>query len=141
MQQCSKLIPVLNLHSTMPKKQKVSVSGAIDIAVYNDLRFPKSVAGADYNSCWGPTMTSSKLYKIIASWESAVLFAAREGWVHSTAPHCSRDKCQNKMAQATFIKEHQQLRSGDFVVVLQCTLYLRTVCFITRTTGPRRFLN
>ena len=88
----------------MPKKQKVSASDAIEVAVYNDLRFPKSIPGADYNSCWSSTMTASKLYKIIASWESAVLFAAREGWVHSTAPHCSRDKCKEKNGSSYLYK-------------------------------------
>ena len=80
----------------MSKKQKVSISRAIELAVYNDLRFTKSDPGADYNSHWTATMTATKLYKIIASWESAVIFAAREGWVQSTAPHCSRDMCQSK---------------------------------------------
>ena len=86
-------------------------------------------------------MTATVLYKIIASWESAVLFASREGWSDQLHRIALAINVRDKIAQATFIKEHQQLRSGVFVVALQCTLYLRTVCFITRTTGPRRFLN
>ena len=72
----------------MSKKQKVSTSGEIEVAVYNDLRFD--------DSHWKSTMTVTMLYQIIASWESAVLFAVREDWVPSTAPACSRDRCQNK---------------------------------------------
>ena len=80
----------------MSKKQKVSASGAIEVAIYNDLRFPKTDPGADYDSCWSSTMTARTLYKIIASFESAVIFAAREGWINSIAPCCTRDKCQKQ---------------------------------------------
>ena len=87
---------VLSTISIMPKKQRLSTKTAIAVAIFNDLRFPMSVAGADYHGTWSSTSTASDLYKIIASWESAVLFAAREGWVKSIAPMCTETICQSK---------------------------------------------
>ena len=76
----------------MPKVQKVSATAAVELAIFNDLRFPKTLPGADYESRWSSTMTASNLHMIIATWESAVLFTAREGWIPSLAPTCSQKK-------------------------------------------------
>ena len=48
----------------MPKVQKVSAKAAVELAIFNDLRFPKTHPGADYESRWSPTMTLSNLQMI-----------------------------------------------------------------------------
>ena len=88
----------------MPKKQKVSATKTVEHAIYKDIRFPITTPGADYNSIWTATMTASQLYKIIASWESAVIFSAREGWVNATAPRCLRERCLDKNCKSYLYK-------------------------------------
>ena len=124
----------------MSKKQKVSTSGEIEVAVYNDLRFRKTVPGANYDSHWKSTMTATMLYQIIASWESAVLFAAREGWVPSTAPVCSRDRCQNKNCTSYLYKR----ASSTYVWRFRCCKTMHTILkdtmFYNSHYGPQKIL-
>ena len=124
----------------MSKKQKVSLSSAIEVAVYNELRFTKSDHGADYDSHWTATMTATKLYKIIASWESAVLFAAREGWVQSTAPRCSRDMCQSKNCTSYLYKRASRSYVWRFRCCKRMSTILKDSMFYKSNYGPQKIL-
>ena len=44
------LFRTLNIITKMPKKQRVGSGDKIDVAIYNDFRFPKIVPGADYDT-------------------------------------------------------------------------------------------
>ena len=94
----------LSKFTIMPKIQRMGTDEKIELAIYNDLRFPKTVPGADYDTHWSSTSTARDLYMITASWESAVLFAAREGWVHSIAPLCGRPQCNDRNKQSYLYK-------------------------------------
>ena len=63
----------------MVKKQKVDDNQSLDLAIFGDLRFPKSFPGADYDTIYRPTLTNRDIYKITACYESSVLFGARQG--------------------------------------------------------------
>ena len=91
----------------MPKKQRSLTSTAIEVAIHNDIRFPKTNPGADYDSVWSSNSTASDLYRIIRSWESAILFAAREGWVNSIAPRCKHNLCQVKNTTSYLYKRKE----------------------------------
>ena len=49
----------------MSKKQRLSTTTEVDVAIYNDLRFPKTTPGADYDSKWTSTFTATDLYKVL----------------------------------------------------------------------------
>ena len=50
-----------------------------NLAVFNDIKFPKNCPGADYDCSWNDTFCDSNIFAVCLCWESAVLFAAREG--------------------------------------------------------------
>ena len=52
-------------------------------AVFNDIKFPRNCPGADYDSTQNHTLCDINIFRVCLCWESAVLFAAREGWVTS----------------------------------------------------------
>ena len=131
---------VLSTINRMSKKQRLSTVADIELAIYNDLRFPKTDPSADYSSNWTPTSTASDLYKILATWESAVLFAAREGWVTSTAPVCSRDHCKSNKTKGYLYKRKPSNYvwrfscCGSMVTILKDTMFYKSVY------GPRKLL-
>ena len=70
-----------------------------ELAIFNDIQFPKNCPGADYDFSWNHTFCDINLFRVCLCWESAVLFAAREGWVNSVAPQCQ--KCIGKKDNRT----------------------------------------
>ena len=124
----------------MPKKQRLSSSTTIEVAIHNDLRFPKTVSGADYDSKWSSTSTASDLYKIIASWESAILFAAREGWVKSIAPRCSEKRCQTKNTTSYLYKRKECNWVWRFRCCRRMLTILKGSMFYNCTYGPGKLL-
>ena len=68
----------------------------LDMASYGDLSFQRSCPFADYDSCWCPTFNDRMLINVTACYESTILFAAREGWINSVAPVCTRASCYGR---------------------------------------------
>ena len=60
------------------------------IASIGDLNFPQTCLFANYDIYWCPTFTDRMLINVTACFESTILFAAREGWINSSAPVCTR---------------------------------------------------
>ena len=65
-------------------------------ASFGDFHFPRSCPLADYDSCWSPTFNDRTLINVTACYESSILFAAREGWINSSAPKCTKLACQTR---------------------------------------------
>ena len=57
----------------MPKIQRMNRDDNIEMAIHNDLRFPKTDVGADYDSRWSTSSTTRDLYKIIATLKSGTI--------------------------------------------------------------------
>ena len=72
----------LHLLSNMGKRRRKGQS-EIKLPVFNDIKFPRNCPGADYDSSWNDTSCDIN-FRVCLCWESAVIFAAREGWI-STA--------------------------------------------------------
>ena len=96
---------LINLHPTLVKSFKVTLltsmkrartsTGGVDTAVFNDLTFPRTFSGADYDTTWSECFHRN-IFAVTSCYESTVLFAAREGWVNSQAPVCAQTKCIEK---------------------------------------------
>ena len=100
---------LFTLRNKMPrkdcnKKRRLDASCANQIAVCNDIRFPKLCSAANYEAIWRSDITESEIYGFTACWESAVMFAAREGWVRSKSPKCSKPEC-SKMNNSSYLKK------------------------------------
>ena len=80
-------------------KRRRKVQSESNTVVYNDIKFTKDCPGADYASSWNDTLCDNNIFRVCLCWESAVLFAAREGWVTSVAPQCQ--KCIGKKDKRT----------------------------------------
>ena len=124
----------------MPKIQRVGNDNKIQVGIYNDLRFPKTVPGADYDSRWSSSSTARDFYMITASWESAVLFAAREGWVHSIAPVCSRAKCHDRKKRAYLYKRKHCNWVWRFSCCATMVTILKDSMFYNNTYSPGKLL-
>lgn len=74
-------------------KKRRTDNSLVNMAVFNDLCFPRTCPGADYDLTWTDSFHDRNIFAITACYESAVLFAAREGWVNATAPVCEHQKC------------------------------------------------
>ena len=46
---------------------------------FDDLVFDVTCDSADYDSAWTSSLTDEKLFKVCLTFESTILFAAREG--------------------------------------------------------------
>ena len=124
----------------MPTIQKLSETAAVTLAIYNDLRFPRTQQNADYDSRWKSTMTASDLYRIIATWESSVLFAAREGWIPSVAPECSRDKCKGKKCTSYIYQRASSTWVWRFPCCKIRTTILKDTMFYKSHYGPSKII-
>lgn len=60
-------------------KRKRKGQSQNNYAVFNDIKFQKNCPGADYDSSWNHTFCDINIFAVCLCWESAVLFAAREG--------------------------------------------------------------
>ena len=67
-----------------------------EYAIFNDLKLPGVNPLADYDTKWDAKFNDRKLITATQCQESSVLFAAREGWVTSTAPSCNKSECSQK---------------------------------------------
>ena len=65
----------------------------VQIAIFNDLSFPRTCPGADYDTSWHECFHDRTIFAITSCYESAILFAAREGWVIADAPVCEQQGC------------------------------------------------
>ena len=74
-------------------KRARTSTGGVDTAVFNDLTFPRTFPGADYDTTWSDCFHDRNIFAVTSCYESTVLFAAREGWIQSQAPVCARTKC------------------------------------------------
>lgn len=63
------------------------------LALFKDISFPRTCPGADYDTSWSGCFHDRTIYAITSCYESAVLFAAREGWIRADAPVCNRSAC------------------------------------------------
>ena len=124
----------------MPKIQRLNRDENIELAIHNDLRFPKTDVGADYDSRWSTSSTTKDLYKIIATWESAVLFAAREGWVHSTAPVCLRPLCRDRQKPGYLYKRKHCNWVWRFSCCATMVTILKDSMFYNNTYSPGKLL-
>ena len=124
----------------MPKKQRSLTSTAIEVAIHNDIRFPKTNPGADYHSVWSSNSTACDLYRIIRSWESAILFAAREGWVNSIAPRCKHNLCQGKNTTSYLYKRKECNWVWRFRCCRTMTTILKGSMFYNSSYGPGKLL-
>ena len=71
----------------------------VDIAIFKDIAFPRTCPGADYDTSWNDCFHDRNIFAISSCYESAVLFAAREGWVIADAPVCERSVCIAKRTE------------------------------------------
>ena len=74
-------------------KRRRSVTTDVQIAIFNDLSFPRTCPGADYDTSWHECFHDRTIFAITSCYESAILFAAREGWVIADAPVCEQQGC------------------------------------------------
>ena len=65
----------------------------VQIAIFNDLSFPRTCPGADYDTSWHECFHDRTIFAITSCYESAILFAAREGWVIADAPVGEQQGC------------------------------------------------
>ena len=71
---------------------------------FNDLVFDVTCDTADYDSSWTSSLTDDKLFKVCLAFESTILFAAREGWVSSKSPICSKPETMRYKDHLSSIK-------------------------------------
>ena len=74
-------------------KRARTSTGGVDTAVFNDITFPRTFPGADYDTTWSDCFHDRNIFAVTSCYESTVLFAAREGWIQSQAPVCAQTKC------------------------------------------------
>ena len=74
-------------------KRHRTLTTDVNIATLKDISFPRKCAGADYETSWNDTFHDRNIYAVAACYESAVLFAAREGWVVAHTAICKRSEC------------------------------------------------
>ena len=74
-------------------KRRRTLTTDVQMATFMDISFPRNCPGADYDKSWNDTFHDRNIYAVTCCYESAVLFAAREGWVVAHAPICERAEC------------------------------------------------
>ena len=74
-------------------KRRRALTTDSDMAIFKDISFPRSCPGADYDMTWNDSFHDRNIFAVMSCYESAVLFAAREGWVVAEAPVCERPGC------------------------------------------------
>ena len=77
-------------------KRRCTYTAGVDMAKFHDISFPRTCPGADYDTSWNDCFHDRTIFAITSCYESAVLFAAREGWIIATAPVCQRTACIEK---------------------------------------------
>ena len=70
-----------------------------NVAIFKDISFPRTCPGADYDTTWNGCFHDHNIFAITSCYESAVLFAAREGWIRADAPVCQRSSCIVKQSE------------------------------------------
>lgn len=60
-------------------KRRCTYTTGVDMAKFNDISFPRTCPGADYDTCWNDCFHDRNIFAITSCYESAVMFAAREG--------------------------------------------------------------
>ena len=121
-------------------KLDILVDQKPSVAVFNDLSFPKLCKGADYDTIWRRDLTSSEVYKITACQESAVIFAAREGWVKSTSPICLKPKCFKKQRGSHLYKRKQEGQCWRFKCCRGLITILKDSMFYNSSYGPGKII-
>ena len=74
------------------KRRRANTSHT-NVAIFKDISFPRTCPGADYDTTWNGCFHDRNIFAITSCYESAVLFAAREGWIRADAPVCQRSDC------------------------------------------------
>ena len=80
-------------------KRRRTLTTGVDMAIFKDIAFPRTCPGADYDTSWNDCFHDRNIFAISSCYESAVLFAAREGWVIADAPVCQRLVCIAKRTE------------------------------------------
>ena len=110
----------------------------------HDLHFETTYHGADYTSKCSPKMTDRILHNLTACVESTILFAAREGWISSIAPKCTKDKCYQKDTSSVLAIRKKRSRDGStkksYVWRFRCchrrSTILKNSMFFNSSYGP-----
>ena len=89
----------------------------ISYVIYGDLKFPRLNQSADYDSTWSSNFNDRTLINVTQCWESSIIFAARNGWVDSTAPICNKEECSTKNTSSYCT---QRGKSGKWVWRFRC---------------------
>ena len=66
-------------------KRRRTLTTGVDMAIFKDIAFPRTCPGADYDTSWNDCFHDRNIFAISSCYESAVLFAVREGWVIADA--------------------------------------------------------
>ena len=99
------------------KHRNDSVSTQLRTKSYNDLVFEITCDAADYDSTWSSSITDEKLFKICLTFESTILFAAREGWVCSKSPSCRKASCSSALDRSCYL---QRRSAGSYRWISRC---------------------
>ena len=90
------IIELITINLKIEEKKDLMNVDHASFAGVGDLQFPRTCPLADYDSCWVTTFNDRTLINLTACYESTVLFAAREGWISSSAPSCMKESCQGR---------------------------------------------